>query len=262
MDLFRDRHKIGRCVDEVLAVLFAGAFATIAILEHREIWTANVASRGYALFVLAAGCVLLLLLLLRISAWMGSDADPEPILLRLRILDLSKLVCLHGRDPGWMPARYLILSIPILMIMLGFPTLGRWDPKTEEPEMISVGELFELAGKEQRHAAWQGKKIRTVGRIGQWKGGGAAFGLFDRHRGDIAPTVVGVLIDRALTNEHENQEFRPPVEWGRRIEVIGFISLVPDADDPAKFATVLTVKPSESSRLADLIKPAKPDSSP
>ena len=221
MDVFCDRHKLARCADEALVVLFGIAFGTIAVLASCQVWKVSSTWRVLPPILLTAGCVLFLILGVRIFAWIQLRHIRPTCLMQPAIFDLSRLVLVQARDPGWMPVRYVFLSIPILMLVLGYPLIGR-DSSSESLETIWVGDLLELAPKQSTRVDWERKKIRVVGRIGNWPGN-SGFMLLDYERRSRHPgwdihalgNFVPVVIDRSSADEPADEEFQAPVEWGQ-----------------------------------------------
>jgi hypothetical protein len=127
-----------------------------------------------------------------------------------------------------------------------------------------VGDLLELAPKQSTRVDWERKKIRVVGRIGNWPGN-SGFMLLDYERRSRHPgwdihalgNFVPVVIDRSSADEPADEEFQAPVEWGRRVEVTGFVSFRPSLDNPAKITPALTIKPSVTSPMTELVKAAE-----
>jgi hypothetical protein len=145
------------------------------------------------------------------------------------------------------------------MLMLGLPMVAHSSPCVYEIERVGVRDLFNIAENQQNRVARERKKIRVIGRIGEWQGR-RGFTLFEYSRWHVngPGRALPVSIDLSSVDEQpEDWEFRPPVEWGKGVEVIGSLSFYPMADDPNKFAPILIVKPSETTPLGDLIKPAE-----
>jgi hypothetical protein len=254
LELLRDRHKLGRCVDEVVAAVFAAAFAAITILVPLQANGTDSTWQHYAPYITASGWLLVLLLLVRILGSTYSRRDtPSAITLRTFFLDQSKWLRIQGRDPGWMPVRYLVLSIPVALYFLGVPTTGQGCPHDDIVERISLPDLVECANSPKWRAANEGNTFRVVGYSATGIGPDGAFLLYEgRHFGDCPK--LPVRIENYAAEDVEGAQPWPAGQTHVRVEVIGTLKFFHDARDPKNENPVLFVKPSEARPITNLIK--------
>jgi hypothetical protein len=262
MELMSDRGRLGRALDESLAAIFSAAIGTIVLVSAYRGPPDFVPLRELRPIVLFASLALLLLVVLRTLVGLRiaffRKVESSRTALNFGHLDL---VDLRGRDPGWMPMRYLVLSIPILSFLLGVPTAEQGSPRLDELEEFRVHEFLGLAQKAEVRERYAGIKVRVTGRLSGASNKG--FTLFEHKIGrsvhlelPIDPPLL-VVIDETSAKGLWEHEVRPPVANHSKVVVTGYTSFMQTKN--GEFVALLIVKPSQASPMDNWIKEAPPE---
>jgi hypothetical protein len=252
-------------VDELVTLIYCTALGGVALAIQQQGLLRAQLPGSLHLGSLAAAIVLLTLVILRLCMmWMvaTNKGDHKSF---LPVVDVTKIVNVRGRDPSWMPLRYVILLAPLALYFMGFlnPTFTAADKPAPYIQERTPRELVEWASGPQRRATAEGAMVRVQG---LFAGGNndSWFSLVGVRPRQVHPdadmAAIPVLIDESKAKHLPNKQRildskKLNHKW---VEVTGRIQFRQQANAPDVWFTIVVVEPSEQRPLQELIKQVSP----
>jgi hypothetical protein len=247
-------------LDRLLTVVVSAAFGFVGLTMFQRGWLKLFVASAILPYVVFSALVLLTLVAVRVltvaEAVCGLTDQESPNNMRW---DLSPVINYHGSDYGWVPVRYVVLSVPLLLYAFDLPLNSfAAKPVGPTPLEISIRELNSASSSAWQREMLEGQMVRVTGQCIRSQNGT----IFTLLGPEVEPFYSTILACRLMDfPEEEGRDYLTRLR-GTTVEAVGRVQFWASNEQATAWVPILLVHPTARLPLDQLVRPTESNVNP